>query len=175
MIPGQVIALLTFPGVIIHELAHQFFCRVSRVAVFDVCYFRFGNPAGYVIHEPPTQFSQQIWIAVAPFIVNSVLGALVAFPASIAVLQFDSGSLLDYVLIWLGVSIGMHAFPSRGDAKTIWTSVQKGPAALWKRALAAPIVGLIYIGSFGSMVWLDLAYGVAVAGFLSKLVIWMFA
>lgn len=26
-IPGQLIALVTFPGVIVHELAHQLFCR----------------------------------------------------------------------------------------------------------------------------------------------------
>lgn len=44
-IPGQLIAALTFPGVIVHEMAHQLFCRLFRVAVLDVCYFRFG-PAG---------------------------------------------------------------------------------------------------------------------------------
>jgi hypothetical protein len=45
MIPGQLIALLTFPGVIVHELGHQLMCRFLRVAVLDVCYFRVGRPA----------------------------------------------------------------------------------------------------------------------------------
>jgi hypothetical protein len=116
-IPGPLIAALTFPGVVVHELAHQFFCRLFGVAIFDVCYFRFGNPAGYVIHEHPTKASQQIWIGVGPFLVNSVVGAIIAAPASIQVLQFEAGTPLDYVLIWLGISIAMHAFPSTGDAK----------------------------------------------------------
>ena len=51
IIPGWLIALVTFPGVIVHEAAHFLFCRLRRVAVFDVCYLRFGNPAGYVIHS----------------------------------------------------------------------------------------------------------------------------
>lgn len=27
--------------------------------------------------------------------------------------------MLDYFMIWLGVSIAMHSFPSTGDAKSI--------------------------------------------------------
>src|SRR5215510_9894376 len=106
-IPGPIIALLTFPGVLVHELAHQLFCRLFGVAIFDVCYFRFGNPAGYVIHERPTQARQQIWIGVGPFIVNTVIGAIIGAPASIQVLQFEAGTPLDYLLIWLGISIAM--------------------------------------------------------------------
>jgi hypothetical protein len=38
-IPGPLIALATFPGVIVHELAHQLFCRWFRIPVLNVCYF----------------------------------------------------------------------------------------------------------------------------------------
>jgi len=118
-IPGILIAIATLPGVIVHEMTHQLFCRFSRVAVFDVCYFRAGNPAGYVVHEHPPNPYQTLVIGVAPFLLNSVLGAVIAFPAAIPVLKFEAGSPLDYVLIWLGVSIAMHAFPSTGDAATM--------------------------------------------------------
>lgn len=51
-IPGELISILTFPGIIVHEFAHMLFCRIRKVAVFDACYFRVGNPAGFVIkHE----------------------------------------------------------------------------------------------------------------------------
>lgn len=53
IIPGFLISILTFPGVIVHEIAHQLFCRICGVAVLDVCYFKAGNPAGYVVHEIP--------------------------------------------------------------------------------------------------------------------------
>lgn len=67
-IPGFLITILTFPGVIVHELAHQIFCRICRVAVFDVCYFKFGNPAGYVVHEHPKNAYSQILIGIGPFL-----------------------------------------------------------------------------------------------------------
>lgn len=40
IIPGFLISIATFPGVIVHEAAHQLFCRLTKVAVLDVCYFR---------------------------------------------------------------------------------------------------------------------------------------
>lgn len=162
MIPGILIALLTFPGVIVHELAHQLFCRLTRTAVYDVCYFRFGNPSGYVIHEPPTTQMKHVIIGIGPFLVNSILGALIAFPAVIPACIFSSGTPLDYFLVWLGVSIAMHAFPSRGDAKSIWAGVKQQKGNVLVKIAVAPIVAIIYLGAFGSVFWLDLFYGVVV-------------
>src|SRR5437762_10128220 len=99
-IPGQLIAILTFPGVIVHEAAHQLFCRLFRVAVLDVCYFRVGNPAGYVLHEIPAYPNQQIWIGIGPFLINTLVGALIAAPAAIPGIQFEAGDALDYLLLW---------------------------------------------------------------------------
>ena len=175
MIPGQLIALLTFPGVIIHEMAHQYFCRRARVAIFEVCYFRFGNPAGYVIHEIPKTGSQQVLIGVGPFIINTLLGAVISFPASIPALQFEAGSPLDYILIWLGVSIAMHAFPSTGDAKGIWKTASSSSTPIVVRAVAVPIVGLIYVGAVGSFFWLDLIYGGFIALATPSLLVSMLA
>jgi hypothetical protein len=174
-IPGPVIAALTFPGVIVHEFAHQLFCRIFGVAIFDVCYYRYGNPAGYVIHEHPAKAGQQIWIGVGPFIVNSVLGAIIAAPASIQVFQFEAGSPLDYFLIWLGVSIAMHAFPSTGDAKTLRGAVSEAGVPLGVKMAAYPIVGLIYLGAIGSFIWLDAFYGVGLALALPKLLVTLLA
>lgn len=61
MIPGIVISVLTFPGVIVHEAANLLFCRFAGLAVFDVRYFRFGNPAGYVLHETTSDFRKTSW------------------------------------------------------------------------------------------------------------------
>ncbi len=162
-IPGFIIALVTFPGVIVHELAHQFFCRIMRVAVLDVCYFRLGNPAGYVRHELPKTPAQHILIGIGPFIVNTTLGALIALPASIPVLEFASGSPLDYFLMWVGVSIAMHSFPSVGDAEGIWEALKDKRTSIPLKVIGTPIVGIIYLCAAGSVVWLDLAYGIGVA------------
>jgi Putative zincin peptidase len=162
-VPGPLIALATFPGVIIHELAHQLFCRWFRVPVLKVCYFRVGNPAGFVIHELPTKSHQSLFISIGPFLINTLLGALIAAPAALPVIKFATGDLLDYLLIWLGVSIAMHAIPSTGDAKSLWQSVKGPGVSSVVRFMAAPIIGIIYLAVLGRIFWLDLIYGIAVA------------
>ena len=160
-IPGPLIALATFPGVIVHELAHQLFCRWFRIPVLNVCYFQVGNPAGFVVHEPATKSYQSVLISVGPFLVNTIIGAIVSFPAAIPVIRFGAGDQLDYFLIWLGVSIAMHAIPSTGDAKSMWQSV-KGVSPV-TRILVMPIVCVIYLAKIGQFFWLDLFYGIGVA------------
>lgn len=174
-VPGFIITLVTFPGVIVHELAHQLFCRLYKVPVFEVVYFKMGNPAGYVVHEVPKSKMQGIMISIGPFIVNTVLGALIALPAAMPVFKFNNAGPLDYVLIYLGVSIAMHAFPSTGDANSIWTMMKQDDTPLWVKVVGFPIVGLIYLGSIGSFFWLDLLYGVGVTIGLPNLIIALLA
>lgn len=170
-IPGFLITLLTFPGVIVHELAHQLFCRYFKIPVFKVVYFQLGNPAGYVLHERPSNKAQGILISIGPFIVNTVVGALIALPAALPVFTFHTAGPLDYVLIYLGVSIAMHAFPSRGDANVIWEAMKESNTPAWVKFVGYPVVGLIYLGSLGSFFWLDLLYGIGVAVGLPNLII----
>jgi hypothetical protein len=170
-IPGQLISLVTFPGVIVHELAHQLFCRLFKVPVFQVVYYQFGNPCGYVLHEKVSNKWQGMMISVGPFIVNTIIAALIALPASLPVFKFDTGGLIDYLLIYLSISIAMHAFPSTGDANSIWHALKETDTPIWAKIVGCPIVGLIYIGSVGSMIWLDLIYGIGIAVGLPNLII----
>jgi hypothetical protein len=172
-IPGIIITIITFPGVIVHELAHQLFCRLYKVPVFKVVYFQTENPAGYVLHETPLKKWHSVMISVGPFIINSLLGAIIALPAALPVFKFDTGTPIDYLLIYLGVSIAMHAFPSTGDANVIWETLKGKETPLWLKILGYPLVGLIYVGSIGSFFWLDLLYGVGVAIGLPKLIIYI--
>lgn len=162
-IPGILIAILTFPGVIIHELAHQMFCRFYRVAIFDVCYMRFKNPHGYVVHEIPSRPGHDIMIGVGPFFVNTILGALITLSSAMPVIKFGSGTLFDYFLMWLGVSISMHAFPSTQDAQNILQASKSRELPLFARIITKPVVWIIYLFSAGSIIWLDYFYGLGVA------------
>ncbi len=172
-IPGEFIALVTFPGVIVHEAAHQLFCRFFRVAVYDVCYFRVGNPAGYVQHEQSALPSHQVWISLGPFLLNTLLGAVIAAPAAIPVMQFGVGGPLDYLLIWLGISIAMHAFPSEGDGETIWDTLEERQTSRLTKLIGVPAICVICLAALGKFIWLDLLYGLAVAMLLPELVVWL--
>jgi hypothetical protein len=171
-IPGQLISAVTFIGVIIHEFAHQLFCRLMKVPVFKVKYFQFGNPSGYVLHEKTDRPLANFMITVGPFIVNTVLGIIILLPAAVEVIEFKNyTNPVALVLAWLGVSVLMHSFPSTGDAKSLTEAVIKNKSVnLFVRILVSPVVGLIYLGSIGSMFWLDFMYALAVGMVLPRLI-----
>lgn len=171
IIPGQLIALVTFPGVIVHEAAHMLFCRLFGLAVFEVCFFRFGNPAGYVVHQETERFVPLFFVSLGPFLVNTVLCFLFCLPAVIPIRELELQDPISYGFAWLGVSIGMHAFPSTQDLGNLWRTA---PAAARQGNLLAivslPLVGLLYLANFGRMFWLDYLWGVAV-GLLAPLAV----
>lgn len=176
IIPGFIISFITFPGVIIHELAHQIFCHICGLRVIEVKYFQFSNPCGYVIHEATDHPGKVFLTSMGPFLINTLLGVLIMLPASIEVLAFkEYGNLLNLTLAWLGFSILMHAFPSTGDAKVMVNRILKNEkVGIIPKILAAPFIGLIYVGAVGSIVWLDAIYAAAVALVLPNLLINLF-
>ena len=172
IIPGWLISILTFPGVIVHEAAHMLFCRLRKVAILDVCFFRVGNPAGYVVHEQVDDFTTAFLIDVGPFFVNSFLCVLFCFPAYVPVRVFDRGDPLSFFLIWLGVSIGMHAFPSTQDATNLWHQSSKALRGFNPLALIGfPLVVLIYVANVLSIIWFDAIYGFTLGLGLPELVL----
>ena len=172
IIPGWLIAIATFPGVIVHEAAHMLFCRLRGVAVLDVCFFRLGNPAGYVIHEPSENFNTTFLISVGPFIVNSLLCIFFCFPAYVPHRVFQHSDPISGILIWLGISIGMHAFPSIQDASNIWRQAKQAARALNPLAiLSFPLVILIYVANGLRFFWFDAIYSFAIGLGLPELVL----
>ncbi len=181
IIPGILISLLTFPGVAVHELAHQICCSICRIPVYEVKYFQLKNPCGYVLHETTSNPWKNLLTGLGPFFVNTLLGILVTLPAYANVFGYGSDlhpfiKLCSYLLYWLGVSILMHAFPSTGDAQSLVRNVlKKNDVHILAKAVTAPFIGLIYLGAFGSTFWLDLAYGISISMLLPRLIsTWLF-
>lgn len=156
MIPGWIISLVTFPGIIIHEWAHKKFCDWQGVIVHQVRYFGFGNPAGYVLHEKPETYEQTFWVSVGPLLINSVTAIVLSFIASFV----DQESIFWLLLIWLAISVGMHSFPSDHDMKHVWegskSELKKGSSPV--HYLAFPFVALIWLANKLRFFWFDLIY-----------------
>ena len=174
LIPGPLISAITFPGVVVHEFAHEIFCKFFKVPVYKVCYFRFGNPAGYVNHGQCNHWYQNVLISAGPFFVNSLIGVLLAFPVVMHSSYSEDLISIDIFLIWLSVSIAMHAIPSRGDAKSMWKAVSGNKAPFLAKIIVSPIIAIIYLLSWGSFFWLDLIYGVCVCFLGPKFLIDLF-
>ena len=80
MIPGEVVAVFTFPGVVMHEVAHRLVCDLLNVPVYDVKYFIIHkDAAGYVYHAR-TSLGKNFLIAIAPLFVNTIFCMLFTFP-----------------------------------------------------------------------------------------------
>jgi len=165
-IPGWLIALLTFPGVILHEYAHKKAVEASGLTVYHVVYFRLGNPAGYVIHEPPYTFRQALAITMAPLLINTLAEVL-----TLLLLVFiPSTSLLGFVVWWLAISFGMHAIPSTEDAKVLWDYSRSNWRYEKKALLGFPIAGIVYLLSLAKVVWADLFYAIGVMFALNSVI-----
>jgi hypothetical protein len=162
-IPGFIVSLFTFPGVIVHEAAHQLMCRLTGTPVLDVCYFRVGgNPSGFVVHGTPMSGWKHFVISVAPFLVNTIVGFLIALPTALVVAGKGECGPLDLLLGWLGVSVAMHAFPSTGDASSLWSSVRDPEASWLLRIVGFPVIAIIWLGSLLSVIWFDAMYAAGV-------------
>ncbi|ODR83122.1 hypothetical protein BG842_12645 [Haladaptatus sp. W1] len=163
-IPGFLISLVTFPGVMIHEYAHKKSCDRRNVSVLDVCYFRLGNPAGYVRHEKPKRYSDAFVISFAPFAVNTVV-ALLAFLSAFGVLWAGKTvqvlKLVGYVVLWIGFSAGMHAIPSNADATNVWRHAKEEWRTSVFALLGFPIVVLLYVANLLKFFWIDAIYALA--------------
>jgi hypothetical protein len=153
---GEIIAIFTFPGVILHELAHKWFCDRFGIKVKKAVYFRLGNPAGYVVHESPTRYAQIFWISVGPLIVNSLSAILLSLISK----GIMDNSKIRYGLIWLALSAGMHAFPSDQDMKSITaaTSYKIKHTGNPLFLLAYLLVGLVWLANKLRIIWFDLIY-----------------
>lgn len=180
-IPGIVISLLTFPGVIVHELAHQICCRLCRIPVYEVKYFRLENPCGYVIHESTDNPWKNLMTGMGPFFINTILGMIISCPGYFYLwgageYMHNSGGLkvMYLLLYWLGLSILMHAFPSTGDAKAMMESILKNKdVSILAKIITVPIIVLIYIGAIGSVIWLDLVYAIVMSMIFPNVLEWI--
>lgn len=159
------ISYLTFPGIMAHEFAHAWACRRLGIQVHKVCYLRFGNPMGYVLHEPATSVRQHILVAVAPFFVSTVL----ALTASLAACGIARAPLFPEVRVvvapvslWLSFAFALHAFPSSGDADSLWGDMASPGVSLFGRLLLVPAVGMIRMVQAGARFWLDVLFALAV-------------
>jgi hypothetical protein len=121
-ISGEIIAFFTFPGVIMHEIAHRFACDILRVPVYDVSYFTAGDSiSGYVCHHKTDNIWHDFFIGFAPLFINTLFCIIFTLPYS-SELHITGGEFThssNSFLYWVGLSMGAHAFPSNQDVHNI--------------------------------------------------------
>lgn len=169
IIPGQLIALLTFPGVIVHELAHLLFCKILNVKVIEVCFFRVEKTPGYVIHESSTNPWKVLGISIGPLLLNTITGGMIGLSAAVPAYEFGDFRFTDAIVVWLGISIAMHSFPSQTDAYSLRHFVKSNPVSAGIKYFFVPVSYFLQTCAALSVIWLDFGYGVFIVYGASKL------
>lgn len=140
--------MLTFPGVVLHEAAHWMACERAGVQVYDVKLFElFGNPPGYVRYEAADTSTTAALITFAPLVVNTIatiiMGVLIGL---FLLLDVNAAAIIP---AWLGISFGLHAFPSNVDA-----SVLREASGVF----GIIVEGFIKLANYSRFVWFDFIY-----------------
>lgn len=150
---SYIVNYLTFPGVVIHELAHKIFCEQFGVVVFRVSYFRFGNPIGYVTHETPANLRAALGISMGPLFINSAAALGFSYLAT----YFSAGDYWKWILLWIGFSAGIHAFPSDADIRNV-VAGRKGIVGFIGYIIAFPFLSLLRLANRLKPYGFDLIY-----------------
>lgn len=154
IIPAIVITAVTFPGFVMSSVAAKFWCDLLGVPVYEARFFK-----GTIVHEAiPSPWRAEL-IAFAPFTVNTLLCAILLFPVAFSfLLGSENISAIDVVLAWAGVSMGMHALPTRAKIREYLDRLPdefRSGLCYGLLNVAAAIFVLIDLLRF---VWFDLVY-----------------
>lgn len=157
----------TFPGIIAHEFAHAWACRKMGIHIERICYLRFGNPMGYVLHERPASAIQHILVATAPFFVSSILALSISFAACLfnrSSLPPETRDMVTLLAVWLSFSTALHAFPSSGDADALWKEARNPEIGFLAKTMLVPVIGLLRLIQLGPRCFLDVLFALAMVG-----------
>lgn len=114
------LAIFTFPGVMVHEMSHYWMCQLMQVKVYEVKLFTLsqGGCIGYVKHEKIQSLIKCALVAVAPFFFSTSFATLILTTIIVSPMNHQAHTFLT----WLGFSIAFWAFPSEIDSESFFES-----------------------------------------------------
>lgn len=168
-IPGPIIALITFPGVIMHEIAHRFICDLLHIPVYDINYFSMDDKrSGHVYHEKTEHVIHAFLIGFAPLFINSFFCMIFTLPYSSTVyIAGDAVSNYTITFIyWVGLSMGAQAFPSNQDIENV-SSLAKNNNAFF---IIEPLCSIIRFCNFLRFLGMNFLYAFTLSFVLPYLI-----
>jgi hypothetical protein len=164
---GWLVWALTFPGRIMRVVSYRMLCDINKVEVLEVDYFR-----GKMVYGAIPSLGTALLIASAPLCVNTLLCAVLTLPAALPMTigaeTMPPGLLLLY---WLGISIGMHAFPDRAYSLYLIKRGSLNDQRKVLNLLGRGLCELFGIANFLRRFWFDLIYAVVVSFSVLNLVV----
>lgn len=151
-IPGFMVNTLTFPGVIVREFFHRIICRLYKIPVYKVNYFSFEQIENYITYDSIKHPVRAVMIALVPFLLSTQLGIIVTLTTTMDFFISPSLNTLLACLnwkLWLGLSMAIQAFPSRGVVERISYSFRYSFEYSLFKFFFKPLKWFFYLGNFG--------------------------
>ena len=142
---------LTICGAMLRGLFEHIFLKLLRVPVEDTSYLQRNELFGHVEHKPVRSFAKGFIFCFFPGFLVCLVGAVIALPAALQLFvmgvtphnvvnnNISVMFILCAVLLYFGVSLFCHAFPTYEDALYLWESRKQTNAAA-RVLLFVPIV-----------------------------------
>jgi len=151
------------PGILAHEYAHVFACRLTGVEIEQWPSLALFEDAATVEHEPVETFLQDYTIAVAPLIGNSLLAA------GALALATRLTPPVAFVPLWIGLACGLTALPSDADTASLLPGVSTLSPTFRPigYALAVPVRAISYsmvLAGLLALVWTGMILAVVRPG-----------
>lgn len=169
---------LTIFGAVTRGYFEHLTLKLCRVPVEDSAYLQRNEMFGHVEHKPARTFAKSFCVCFLPGFLVCLVGAVIALPAVLQLFYMGvmpryivNGTvsvmfILCVVLLYFGVSLFCHAFPTYEDALYLWESRKQTNAAV-RILLFVPMVCIragAFLARFG--VWQLLAIAGAVTWIL---------
>lgn len=140
--------VITFFGAYLRAFWEHVACRLCKIGVEDIRAFRNGEMCGHIEHEMAKKLSHSFLICWLPFTMNFFLGCMFLLTGSYKLIYIgDTGSVINYAALWLGVSCLTNCAPSYEDAivmKDNFVSCDN----FTQKMFTAPFFGVFYAMSF---------------------------
>ncbi|MFA5745255.1 MAG: M50 family metallopeptidase [archaeon] len=114
---NEIMHILFFPGIILHECAHALACILLGVQIKKIKFI--GKEGGYVVHEDSKDY-KIIIISLFPFLFNILISLLCA-----RVLLSTIDPFYKILMVWIGIAALFFCVPSDQDTDNSFDAIKR--------------------------------------------------
>ncbi|MCL2301241.1 MAG: hypothetical protein FWC27_13955, partial [Firmicutes bacterium] len=140
--------VLTYPGAFMKGFWEHVTCRVLKLRVTDRGYLRANEGCGHAAHTPAMTPARAFLFSWLPYLAQRALGWIFVGVSAPPLLLFGSPGqmadpsrrvvvVLEFIALFVGLSLLCNSFPQWEDAKRHWRLFYGGPSPEEEQAMAA--------------------------------------
>lgn len=165
----EILKMITFPGALLKGFLEHLFCRIFKIPVEYSDYMQRNELCGHVEHLL-TPHKGSFAICFGPHIIMGLLGCFIAFPGAMGLFYIGSFNWLSVILLYVGISFLMNAFPLVEDALNMWSELYSSDSKGISKVLLAIPAAIMYCGAYLERYCVTLLTSCAFAYFLPWIV-----